>query len=355
MYSKIEDTLSLMTQRKNDHIQICQTRNVESEGEPFSKIHFIPEALPEMNFDNISTEQKFLNHSFSMPLLITGMTGGVLHGQEINEALALAAQTYSIPMGLGSQKMMIKDPKLKKLFDVKSIAPNLFLIGNVGAVSFNYGVTLDDLKKCVDDLKLNAFALHVNALQEYIQPEGERNFSDLLNKIEKVARALSVPIVVKEVGSGMSQKTFERLVCAGVQAVDVGGKGGTSWAAIEGMRCEEEGARLGELFRNWGYSTDESLAVCFQSKQKMSEKVDLIATGGIRNGLQVAKAVAIGATMAGVGLPLFKAAVQPPKGFTAQEAIEKELSFFKNSLLISMFCCGAKSLNDLSSRLKLQF
>ena len=272
-------------------------------------------------------------------------------GKQINEALAIAAQNYSIPMGLGSQKMMLKDPSLKRLFDVRGVAPNVFLIGNMGAASFNYGVNLEDITRLVDEFKLNAFALHLNALQECIQPEGECNFSNLLHKIEKLVKLLPVPLMIKEVGAGISAKTFRQLVNAGVSAVDVGGKGGTSWSAIEGMRSEAEGARLGELFRDWGLSTDESLVQCVQSKRENKDKLDLVATGGMRNGLQVAKGIALGATMVGVGLPLFRAAVNPPKGQTALEAVEKELNFFKKSLLISLFCSGAKSLNDLSSRL----
>jgi isopentenyl-diphosphate delta-isomerase len=353
-FKKIEDTLSLMAQRKNDHIQICKTKPVESQGEPFSNVHFTPEALPEMNFDDLDLSQNFLGQVFSMPMLITGMTGGVTHGQEINEALALASQKFNIPMGLGSQKMMIKDPSLKPLFDVKKKAPKLFLIGNMGAVSLNYGISIDDIKRLVDTLELNAFAIHLNALQECIQPEGERNFNQLLPKIEALVAALPVPVMIKEVGSGMSSSTCKKLVEIGVKAIDVGGKGGTSWSAIEGYRSDEEGARLGELFRNWGLSTDQALASCVHAKQQIKGNVELVATGGMRNGLQIAKAVALGATMVGVGLPLFKAAVEPPKGLNAQEAIERELAFFRKSLLVTLFCCGAQSLSDLKTRLLTQ-
>lgn len=351
-FDKIEDTLHMMEKRKNDHIQICKTQNVESDGEAFQNYRFIPESLPEMNFESLSLEQTFLGQKFSMPILMTGMTGGVKHGQQINEALALAAQKYSIPMGLGSQKMMLKDMSLKPLFDVHKVAPNVFLIGNIGASSFNYGVTLKDLNRLIEECSLNAVALHLNALQECIQPEGERNFSNLLKHIEQAAKSISVPLMVKEVGSGMSAKTFRRLVDAGVSAVDVGGKGGTSWAVIEGMRAQPEDRRLGELFRNWGLATDESLVACAQSKLKHQDKVELVATGGIRNGLQVAKAIALGATMVGVGLPLFRAAVNPAPGETALEAVEKELNFYKKSLFISLFCTGAKGLNDLNCHLE---
>jgi isopentenyl-diphosphate delta-isomerase len=346
-----EDTPALMVSRKNDHIQICQTQHVESTAELFSNIHFLPEALPEFNLSDVDMSQILFGRTFSLPILITGMTGGVQKGQEINEALALAAQNYNIPMGLGSQKMMIKEPKYKKLFNVKKVAPKLFVIGNIGAVSLNYGVSIDDIKRLVDDLELNAFAIHLNALQECIQPEGERNFSNLLSKIEHIAKNLHVPLLIKEVGSGLSTNTFKKLVLSGVACVDIGGKGGTSWGYIEGLRSDKDGVRLGELFRNWGISTSDAIIACTRLKKDLDYNIPLVATGGIRNGLQIAKAIAVGATMAGVGLPLFRAAVSPLKGETPLESVEKELAFFKKSLSIAMFCTGSQKLSDLSSHI----
>ncbi len=355
MTKTLEDSIPLMKQRKQDHIRICQTQNVESDSrEIFNSYEFEPEALPEMNMDVIDSTQLFLGQTFAMPMLITGMTGGVENGKKINEILAKCAEMFNIPMGLGSQKMMIKDRSLKSLFDVRHVAPSVFLIGNMGAVSLNYGVTEDDILQLVDECKLNAFALHLNALQECVQPEGERNFSQLLKRIEVLAKKLPVPLMIKEVGSGMSASTFLKLIQTGVSAVDVGGKGGTSWSAIEGMRSSPESlhARLGELFRHWGYRTDESLVSCSEVLKKHPWKGHLVATGGIRHGLHVAKCVALGATMAGIGLPLFRAAVDPKCGLSAKEAVEEELNFFKYSLHVAMFCCGAQRLTDLKYRLK---
>lgn len=354
MRNRLEDSAALAGTRKEDHIRICKTQDVESEGTPFSRYELLPEALPEMNFAHVNCEQSFLKHTFSMPLLITGMTGGVERGQEINEILACAAQKFSIPMGLGSQKILLQDPSLRPLFDVRKRAPKVFLIGNMGAVSLNYGVSVEQLKKLSEQFELNAFALHVNALQECIQPEGERNFANLIKKIEDVVKTLEIPILVKEVGSGMTEKTFARLVDAGVHAIDVGGRGGTSWSAIEGMRGGSDGLRLGELFRNWGLCTDESLVRCQMLKQERGLATELVATGGMRNGLQVAKAVALGASMVGVGLPLFRAVTTPKNGESAFEAVEKELLFFKESLLIAMFCAGAKNLSELAERIELK-
>ncbi|MBW4458353.1 MAG: type 2 isopentenyl-diphosphate Delta-isomerase [Nostoc indistinguendum CM1-VF10] len=336
--------------RKNDHIRICATEDVESKEEPFSSIELIPEALPEFDFQDVKLEQNFLGKQFAMPILITGMTGGIERGQEINQILAIAAVKNGIPMGLGSQKIMVTRPELKRLFDVRKQAPNTFLIGNIGVVNFNYGITIEDIQRLVDSLELDAFAFHINALQECIQPEGERNFSGLLYLLEQAVKKLSIPIMVKEVGSGISAATFRKLVNCGVAAVDVGGRGGTSWSAIEGFRGDRESYRLGQLFRNWGLLTDQSLQACAEEKRRLESAVELVATGGIRNGLQVTKAVSLGAQMVGVGMPLFKAAVNPPPGMTGLEAVEKELSFFQRSLTIAMFCSGAQKLSNLESR-----
>lgn len=346
------DTSQSMAARKNDHISICKTQPVEPKNfDAFSSYQLRPCAMPNFDFKEIDPSQTFLNHDFSYPILITGMTGGISWGQEINTVLAMAAEKYGIPMGLGSQKIMLKDPSTRRLFDVRRAAPNVFLIGNLGAVSLNYGVSVRDVEFLVETLSLNAFALHLNPLQECIQPEGERNFKLLLPKIEALAKTLPIPLIVKEVGCGISAQIAKDLINAGVQGIDVGGKGGTSWSAIEGMRSDATGARLGELFKNWGNTTDLALKECIQVKKQLNSRIDFVATGGIRNGIQVAKAVALGASMAGIGLPLFKAAADPQKGQTPLESVESELSFFVRSLLIGMFCSGAQNLSQLASKL----
>lgn len=348
----MNDTPERMAARKNDHIRLCQNEAVESrQGEPFSKYLLAPATFPELNLSDVRTEQTFLGRPFAMPLLITGMTGGVDRGEQINDLLAHVAAEANIPMGLGSQKIMLKRPESSKLFDVKKRHPKVFLMGNIGVVSFHYGVTLDDLKFLVDSLQLDAFALHVNALQECVQPEGERNFSNLLAWVEKTVRALSVPVVVKEVGAGLDSKSFRHLVECGVKAVDVGGLGGTNWSAIEGMRGDAESSRLGELFRNWGIPTDQSLTSCVEVKKALQADVELIATGGMRHGIHVAKAVACGATMAGVGLPLLRAILNAQNETAALDALRAEISFFRRSLSVAMFCSGVSSLSLLSSRL----
>jgi isopentenyl-diphosphate delta-isomerase len=351
---ELEDTPLRAAGRKQDHIEICARAAVESTARGGSEFFLAPEALPDFSPESIQTSQKFLGQSFELPFLITGMTGGVQEGQRINEILAQAAERWRIPMGLGSQKLMIKDPSYKKLFHVRTVAPRAFVIGNIGLVSFNYGVSVDDVRRMVEELELNACAVHLNALQEQIQPEGERNFSNLWHVLETLVRTLPVPVVVKEVGSGMSAETCRRLFETGVHAVDVGGHGGTSWSVIEGLRGDTVTRRLGELFRNWGLSTAEAVQECVPVARAFGSVPErsIVATGGIRDGMQAAQMVALGARVCGVGLPLFRAVVNPPEGMKSEEALEQELQFFARSLRIAMFCSGARRLEDLAARLR---
>lgn len=350
----LEDTPERAAARKQDHIEICARQDVESDGMRASSFYLAPEALPEFSAADVDTNRTFLGRKFSLPFLITGMTGGVSEGQRINEVLALAAERWNIPMGLGSQKIMIKNDSYRRMFDVRKVAPSVFLIGNIGAVSFNYGISEDDIVRMVADLQLDACAVHLNALQEALQPEGERDFSGLLRHIEKLVRRLPVPVVVKEVGSGMTAETCRRIFETGVAAVDVGGSGGTSWSAIEGRRGDALTARLGELFRNWGISTEQSVAECSELLRAFGDVParQLIATGGIRDGARAALMLALGADMCGIGLPFFRAVVRPPQGVSAEESLDEEIKFFARSLETAMFCAGARRIPELGRRLR---
>lgn len=353
----LEDTPERAAARKQSHIEICAREDVESSTLRANNYFLAPEAIPEFAAEKVDTRCSFLGRQFSLPVLITGMTGGVSDGQRINETLARAAQKWNIPMGLGSQKLMIKDPSYRRLFNVRSAAPSVFLIGNIGAVSFNYGISVSDVERMVSEMQLDACALHLNALQEQIQPEGERDFSGLLNHIEKLVKTLPVPVVIKEVGSGMTAETCRKLFEAGAAAVDVGGNGGTSWSVIEGRRGDRLTRRLGELFRNWGLSTTESLRECAPVAQAFGTVParQLIATGGIRDGYQVALMLALGARMCGVGLPFFRAVVNPQDGLSAEDSLDEELKFFARSLETAMFCSGAQRIGDLPARLRRRF
>jgi isopentenyl-diphosphate Delta-isomerase len=361
------DSPELMEARKRDHIRICATENVESQSDGFSNIHLIPDACPDFSLADTQLNAPFMGRAFSMPLLITGMTGGVQYGQALNEALATAAQNFDVPMGLGSLKMLVAQPHFRPYFDLKPRFPKLFLLGNIGLSSFNNGLKIDDALFLIESLKLDGFALHLNALQECVQPEGERNFHHSYEFIQDFIKRSPVPVLIKEVGSGISQSTCLKLWECGVRAIDVGGRGGTSWSAIEGRRGSALQERLGSLFRNWGLSTEQSLRECLTVNETIPQgaKCELVATGGVRDGWQMAKALALGANMCGVGLPLFRAAVGPDfanQGMTVQpelgsrhskavERVEDELEFFQNSLRIAMFCSGAQNVRQLPSKL----
>lgn len=345
--------------RKDEHLRICAEEDVESHGNAWTRgghrWALAPDPLPNLHIEEVDLSQTFLGRRFGSPFLIAGMTGGVEKGQWLNHVLGEAAQRLNIPMGLGSMRLLFEDPSLKKHFDLRPSLPNIFLIGNLGAVSLNMGVTPLQVARLAESLQLNAFALHLNALQEAVQPEGNRDFRDLLKKIAAVVKECPVPVILKEVGSGILPQSLTPLLETGVAAIDVGGSGGTSWSVVEGHRGGGLHRRLGELFRNWGVGTAHSLSLCRSWLQKpgnhMPAQYPLVATGGVRDGWQGALLVALGATMVGVGLPLMRAALTPAEGLTPEEAVDAELNFFLQSLRIAMFCSGCRTLGALPSRL----
>ena len=337
--------------RKNDHINICENCNIDLKTDSFKDYKIIYENLPELNFDSIDTSLFFLNRKFKMPFMIAGMTGGVELSKKINDILAKAAVKFGIPMGLGSMRLMFNYPEYICLFDLKKTYPDLFLIGNIGAVTLNTEISLSELSKISDKLELDAIALHLNALQECIQPEGEKDFSNLLKKIEKAVKVLKIPIILKEVGTGISGDSFNKLINTGVKAVDISGWGGTNWSLIEGLRGNKQTERLGRLFSNTGIPTSKSLIECAEIKQKKQSSVEIIASGGIRDGIQAFKAIALGASIVGIGLPLFKAALSEIKDNSKKGILNEEISFFYESLKISMFCSASQNLNSLKNKL----
>lgn len=346
LYSKSQMVLAnrLLGQiRKNQHIDLCQNVDVESEGKDngLNEVELIPKATPELDWNDLDTSQKFLGKTFSLPVLITGMTGGVEKGTKINEILAREAAAWGIPMGVGSQRIALESPEYAEIFQVKRDVPDVFLIGNIGASQLlSEADPVSYCKRAVDMIHADAMAIHLNALQECIQPEGDRHFKGVLDCIQKVCAGLHVPVLIKEVGAGMDLSSAKMLVAAGAKGIDVGGKGGTSWGYIEGLRsADPQTKRIAELYRDWGLSTGRSLNALTRSG--LFGQTDLVATGGIRNGLEVAKACALGASMAGIGLPLLRAAL------VSREDVQKELSFIKRSLCIAMLVTGSRTIADL--------
>ncbi len=340
--SKLHELLNLL--RKSQHLRICQEQDVEASDRftGFSRFSFIPEAMPDLDWDDISLQQTFLGHTFSAPLLITGMTGGIAKGQELNYRLAKAAETWGIPMGIGSQRLALENPEHRKIFTVKDHAPNLFLIANLGGSQLLGSDAVQLARDAVTMVAADALAIHLNVIQECVQVEGSPRFRGLLGNVARICEQVSVPVIIKEVGSGISPATAQRLIKAGVSAIDCGGKGGTSWGYIEGLRSSSnETLALAHTFRDWGIPTAYSL----RAIRQQLPNIDLIATGGIRDGLTVAKALGLGATMVGLGLPLLRAASE------SEQKLHEVLGTIVKGLQTTMLATDCAQLCDLRSKL----
>ncbi len=330
---------SSLSSRKADHIKINLEQDVRSGlTSGFEKYRFIHEALPDLNLAEIELGQTLFGRHVALPILISSMTGGTPEAERINLVLAEAAQEAGVAMGLGSQRAAIEHPELARTFQVRRVAPDILLLANLGAVQLNYAYGIDQCRRAVEMIGADALILHLNPLQEALQPEGDTRFAGLLQKIEIVCRSLEVPVIAKEVGWGISHATAVRLANAGVAGLDVAGAGGTSWSQVEMYRIQSESlARVAGAFRDWGIPTSESIA---QVRQAAPELVT-IASGGMKDGIDIAKSIALGAHLGGMAGHFLKAAVQGAKATsTAIEEIGREIQ-------ICMFATGAANLSQL--------
>ena len=320
--------------RKAEHIELSLKPQVQSRHNYFDAYWFEHCALPEINFAEINTAVSFLRKTINAPILISSMTGGTSSARQINEHLALGAEAMGIPLALGSQRKAIEDASQVDTFQIRGLAPSIPILGNVGAVQFNYGFGLEECERMVEMVEADALILHLNPLQEVLQPEGQTDFSSLLPKIGKIASELSVPLVVKEIGCGLSGALAKRLVEHGVTILDTAGAGGTSWARIETYRSGE--LALGDLYAEWGIPTPVSI------KQVSSVPgVTTIASGGIRSGLDVAKSIALGGDVAGLASPFLKPAIE------SQTAVQSTIHRIVHELKVAMFCAGAHTVDAL--------
>jgi isopentenyl-diphosphate delta-isomerase len=332
--------------RKRDHIEICLNRDVQfnklSSG--FEAYNFSHNALPEINIDEIDLSTEILGKKLNAPIFVSSMTGGLEQGEKINKNLAQACQNLGLFMGMGSQRITLEMPESLNSFLVRDVAPDILIFANVGAVQLNYGYGEKELKFLVESIGANALYLHLNPLQEAIQPEGDKNFSGLIEKINNISTNFIYPIFLKETGCGVSAHTAERFIDSNIAGIDIAGGGGTSWALIEAYRAKFPiQAKIGETFRNWGIPTAESL---IQVRSVIKDKY-VFASGGIRNGIDIAKALALGADAVGIAHPLLEAAMKSNKD------VEDILNQLIEELKICMFCLGAKSINDLKNRIHL--
>ena len=304
----------------------------------FDALRLPHRALPEISLSEVSTRTVFLGRELGAPLLISCTTGGTPRTYEIIARLARAAQARRLAFGLGSQRVMLESPEAARFFQVRALAPDVPILSNLGAVQLNYGVTVDDCRRLVELSESDALVLHLNPLQEALQEGGNTNFSGLLGKIEALCRQLPVPVIAKEIGYGISGEVARHLVDAGVWGIDVAGAGGTSWSQIEAkLASSPRGRMVGRAFAAWGIPTSRAVV----SVRRTLPQVPLIASGGLRDGVDVAKAIALGADMAGIAGPLVKAAA------ASEEALMEYVDALVQQLRVAMFCTGAAEVPSL--------
>ena len=327
-------------QRKAEHIRICLESDVQfkAQGSGFDKYQFTHSCLPELDYQDIDLTTNLLGKQLGAPILISSMTGGTQQAKEINYRLAEAAQEYKLAMGVGSQRVAIEKPDVADTFQVRKIAPDILLLANIGAVQLNYRYGIAECLRAVELLEADALILHLNPLQECIQPQGDTNFKGLLDRIATVCARLPVPVIIKEVGNGISASTAQQLIAAGVSGIDVAGAGGTSWAKVESERAQTVlQRRLGETFADWGIPT----TTCITAIRQITPTLPLIASGGVRNGLDIAKAIALGADVAGLALPFLQAAD------SSTAAVAELVQILMAEIQTVLFCTGNASLSAL--------
>lgn len=341
------DTPEVLERRKADHIRINLEEDVSFRlTTGLEKYYFMHQALPELDLAALDTRTVVLGKLLNTPLLISSMTGGTAEAQKINRTLAEAAQQVGMAMGLGSQRAAVADASLAYTYQVRDVAPDILLLANLGAVQFNYGYGVAECQRAVDMCQADALILHFNVLQEAVQPEGDSNFAGLLPKIEQVCKLLPVPVIAKEVGWGFSAQAARQLAEAGVAAIDVAGAGGTSWSQVEMYRAPTaRHARIAAAFRDWGIPTASSIQFC----RAAAPHLPIFASGGLKNGIDIAKCIALGATVGGLAGEFLRAAVN------GVEAVVDLADIITTELKIAMLCAGAQDLTALSQTPLYQF
>ena len=328
--------------RKTEHIRLCLTDAVEGVNKTtgLEGIEFIHNALPEINFNKIDLSTSFLNKPTHAPFLVSSMTGGSKLAEDININLAKASEEKGWAIALGSTRALLESDAYKDSFLIRKHAPSVPLIANLGAVQLNYGYGVEEAERIVEMTEADSLVLHLNSLQEVVQDEGDLNFENLLPKIEEVCKHLSVPVGVKEVGFGIDGTVAKKLVDVGIDYVDVAGAGGTSWSQVEKLRSEDPlRVAAAEAFNSWGIPTKE----CLVSVRSELPEIPLVASGGMKTGLDAAKAITIGADLVGFARTLLKAATESSEEVVrAMEQIEFELK-------MTMFGIGAENITELKN------
>jgi len=329
--------------RKADHIRISLNQNVQARRATtgFEEVHFIHKALPEIDKQKIDLSTTVFNHRFTAPLIVGAITGGTPEATKINATIAEAVEELGLGMGVGSQRAAIEDKKLEKTFSIaRKKAPTAFLIANIGGVQLAHGYGLKEVKKAIEMIDADAIAIHLNPLQEAVQQEGQANFKGVLKKIAEITKELDKPVIAKETGAGICAEEAKKLEAAGVKGIDVSGAGGTSFVAVEYYRVKGKvksfQRRLSDVFWDWGIPTAVSIVEVSQTVS-----IPIIASGGLRDGIEIAKALALGASLTSISQPVLQAAVNGVK------ETRDMLSLLIEELRNSMFLIGAGSVQAL--------
>jgi isopentenyl-diphosphate Delta-isomerase len=325
--------------RKTEHLKINLEEDVRSGlTSGLEDYHFIHRALPELDLSEVDTSMKCFSKHLEAPILISSMTGGTQEASRINRILAEAAQDTHIAMGVGSQRIALEHPELADTFKIRDLAPDILLFANLGAIQLNYGLGIDACRRVVEMISADALILHFNSLQEALQPNGNTRFAGLIKKIETICKKLPIPVIAKEVGWGFSKQDITLLANAGVAAIDVAGAGGTSWSQVEMYRAENAESRtLASAFSDWGIPTTEVI----NNVRQLAPSMMIIASGGLRNGIDIAKCIALGASLGGMAGPFLKAASE-----SLEESV-KLIKVLKEELRICMFVTSSKSMDEL--------
>jgi isopentenyl-diphosphate Delta-isomerase len=335
----LNDERDQLRARKLDHIRLCLDEESQGSASSFDRWFLEHEALPEIALSEVDLSVEFLGKRLSAPVLVSSMTGGPELGGTINKNLGEAIEALGLGMGVGSQRVAIVDPSAASSFSVRPHAPSALLLANLGAVQLNYGFGESEARRAVEMIGADGLFLHLNPLQEAVQPEGDTDFRGLTEKIGALAKAVPFPVLVKECGAGINARAAAALFERGVKAIDVSGTGGTSWAKVEGLRSPEPiGRALGDTFKSWGVPTP----IAVKEIRAAVPVAKIIASGGIRTGVDAAKAIALGADLVSIAQPVLKAALE------SSAAVRVVLERFIAELRVACFCVGARSISDLS-------
>lgn len=315
--------------RKLEHLKLCLSKKSESGSTGFEEVRLVHRSLPEVNFEEIDTSVTFLGKKLNAPLILEAMTGGCKEAEKINKNLAKAAERTGVAFGLGSERAMFDKPELSATYKVRDVAPNAMVIGNLGIIQFRNGFGDREFNRAIAEAGCNALALHLNPLQELCQEGGNRNWKGCLKELAMICKA-GFPIIVKETGAGISAETAKMIERAGARAIDVSGLGGTNFALIESSRGGIKG------FENWGIPT-----ACSIIEVRRAVKIPVVASGGIRSGIDMAKAFALGADMCGAALPFLAPAT------TSDKAVEEKIAQFVQELKITMLLTGSRTIEDM--------